>query len=129
MVTQSVPPYGDRWETPKVPNLRIVTDNATHHLALTAEDNAVLSPMLTDLAKRYDTVEDSELARRAPVLARALPVHLLEFLEEFRIGVASELLAHFTNHSPRGEITLLVRGLTKKERKASARENADVLRE
>jgi len=90
-VTQSVPPYGDRWETPKVPNLRIVTDNATHHLALTAEDNAVLSPMLTDLAKRYDTVEDSELARRAPVLARALPVHLLEFLEEFRIGEPAAL--------------------------------------
>jgi len=68
-----------------------VTSAATHHIALTAEDNAVLSPMLVDLAKRYDTIEDTELARRAPVLARALPVHLLEFLEEFRLGEPSAL--------------------------------------
>ncbi|MGH3452119.1 MAG: arginine beta-hydroxylase, Fe(II)/alpha-ketoglutarate-dependent, partial [Haloechinothrix sp.] len=50
------------------------------------EDNAVLFPMLAELAKAYDTIEDLELIRRAPVLARSLPAHLLEFLEEFRIG-------------------------------------------
>jgi Fe(II)/alpha-ketoglutarate-dependent arginine beta-hydroxylase len=62
-----------------------------HHLTLTPEDNAVLSPMLTDLAKTYDTIEDPELIRRAPVLARSLPTHLLEFLEEFRLGEPSAL--------------------------------------
>lgn len=62
-----------------------------HRMTLTPEDNAVLSPMLTELAKAYDTIEDLELIRRAPVLARALPTHLLEFLEEFRIGEPSAL--------------------------------------
>src|SRR5690348_2227460 len=73
------------------PSLHSVTSAATHHIALTAEDNAVLSPMLADLAKTYDTIEDAELARRAPVLARALPVHLQEFLEEFRLSEPSAL--------------------------------------
>jgi Fe(II)/alpha-ketoglutarate-dependent arginine beta-hydroxylase len=62
-----------------------------HQLALTPEDNAVLLPMLTELAKAYDTIENLELIRRAPVLARSLPVQLLEFLEEFRIGEPSAL--------------------------------------
>lgn len=62
-----------------------------HHLALTAEDNAALFPMLADLAEEFDTIEDAELIRRAPVLASALPVHLLKFLEEFRIGEPSAL--------------------------------------
>lgn len=61
------------------------------HLALTAEDNAVLAPMLAELAKAYDTIEDSELIRRAPVLARHLPETLLEFLADFRIGEPSAL--------------------------------------
>lgn len=62
-----------------------------HHLTLTPEDNALLSPMLADLAKEYDTIENVELASRAPVLARSLPAHLLEFLEEYRFGEPSAL--------------------------------------
>ncbi|MEU9662928.1 arginine beta-hydroxylase, Fe(II)/alpha-ketoglutarate-dependent [Streptomyces chartreusis] len=62
-----------------------------HHLTLTPEDNATLSPVLAELAKSYDTIEDPELILRAPVFARQLPVHVLEFLEEFRIGEPSAL--------------------------------------
>ncbi|SBT65715.1 arginine beta-hydroxylase, Fe(II)/alpha-ketoglutarate-dependent [Micromonospora sediminicola] len=62
-----------------------------HHLTLTSDDNAALLPMLTELAKTYDTIENPELIRRAPVLARSLPARLLEFLEEFRIGEPSAL--------------------------------------
>ncbi|MER6006244.1 arginine beta-hydroxylase, Fe(II)/alpha-ketoglutarate-dependent [Nonomuraea angiospora] len=60
-------------------------------LTLTPEDNAELSPMIAEIAKAYDTVENPELIRRAPVLARSLPVHVLEFLEEYRIGEPSAL--------------------------------------
>ncbi|NJP53193.1 arginine beta-hydroxylase, Fe(II)/alpha-ketoglutarate-dependent [Streptomyces sp. SBST2-5] len=62
-----------------------------HHLALTPEDNAALTPMLAELAAAYDTIENPELIRRAPVLAKALPSHLLSFLEEFRLGEPSAL--------------------------------------
>jgi len=37
--------------------------------------------------------------------------------EEFRIGSPQELLSHFTAHPPRGEFVLLVRALTKQERR------------
>ena len=60
-----------------------------HELTLTPEDNAALMPMLTEIAKAYETIEDPELARRAPVLARRLPEHLIEFLEEYRLGEPS----------------------------------------
>jgi Fe(II)/alpha-ketoglutarate-dependent arginine beta-hydroxylase len=62
-----------------------------HRLTLTPEDNAAIFPVLTELAKAYDTIENVELIRRAPVLARSLPSHLLEFLEEYRIGESSAL--------------------------------------
>lgn len=62
-----------------------------HHLTLTPEDNAAISPVLTELAKAYDTAENLELIRRAPVLTRTLPVQLVEFLEEFRIREPSAL--------------------------------------
>ncbi|HEV2089372.1 MAG TPA: arginine beta-hydroxylase, Fe(II)/alpha-ketoglutarate-dependent [Cryptosporangiaceae bacterium] len=62
-----------------------------HHLTLTPDDNAALTPMLTDLAHAYETVEDAELIRRAPVLARLLPTHLADFLEEYRLGEPSAL--------------------------------------
>jgi Fe(II)/alpha-ketoglutarate-dependent arginine beta-hydroxylase len=62
-----------------------------HTLTLTPQDNTLLSPLLADLARTYDTIENPELIRRAPVLARSLPPHLLEFLEEFRIGEPSAL--------------------------------------
>jgi len=51
----------------------------------------LLAPMLAELAKAYDGIEDAELIRLAPVLARSLPVHVLEFLEAFRIGEPSAL--------------------------------------
>jgi Fe(II)/alpha-ketoglutarate-dependent arginine beta-hydroxylase len=60
-------------------------------LTLTPGDNQLLEPMLAELAKTYGTIEDPELIARAPVLARALPVRLLEFLEEFRAGEPSAL--------------------------------------
>lgn len=62
-----------------------------HRLMLTPEDNDGFVPLLTELAKSYDTIEDPELIGRAPVLARSLPVHLLEFLEEFRVDEPSAL--------------------------------------
>jgi Fe(II)/alpha-ketoglutarate-dependent arginine beta-hydroxylase len=62
-----------------------------HHLTLTPDDNAVIFPMLAELAKAYDTIENPDLLRRAPVLTRGLPPHLLEFLEEFRLGEPSAL--------------------------------------
>ena len=62
-----------------------------HHLALTREDNAAIYPLLTELAKDYDTVEDPQLSRQAPVLARLLPIGLLEFLADFRLREPSAL--------------------------------------
>lgn len=51
--------------------------------------------------------------------ARTLCVarELTKQFEEFRIGAPQELLAHFTAHPPKGEIVLLVRALTKQERR------------
>ena len=40
---------------------------------------------------------------------------LTKTFEEYRIGTATELLTHYTAHPPKGEITLLVRGLTSRE--------------
>jgi Fe(II)/alpha-ketoglutarate-dependent arginine beta-hydroxylase len=62
-----------------------------HQLSLTTVDNAQLSSILSELADAYDSIEDPDLVRRAPVLARALPTHLLEFLEEFRLSEPSAL--------------------------------------
>lgn len=62
-----------------------------HRLTLTPEDNAAIIPMVTELAKAYDTIENVELIRRAPVFAQSLPTHLLDFLEEFRISEPSAL--------------------------------------
>lgn len=53
------------------------------------------------------------LPSRNLCVARELTKHF----EEFRRGSASELLAHFTAHPPRGEIVLLVGGLTRRERR------------
>ncbi|MEU4160008.1 arginine beta-hydroxylase, Fe(II)/alpha-ketoglutarate-dependent [Actinoplanes sp. NPDC026670] len=60
-----------------------------HTLALTPQENAEFAPMLTELAAAYDTIENPELIRRAPVLARQLPARLLTFLEEYRLGEPS----------------------------------------
>jgi 16S rRNA (cytidine1402-2'-O)-methyltransferase len=42
---------------------------------------------------------------------------LTKQFEEFRIGAPGELFAHFTAHPPKGEIVLVVRALTKQERR------------
>ncbi|MBR8640616.1 arginine beta-hydroxylase, Fe(II)/alpha-ketoglutarate-dependent [Streptomyces tuirus] len=47
--------------------------------------------MITELAKSYDTIEDPELIRSARVLAASLPVHLRQFLEEYRLEEPSAL--------------------------------------
>lgn len=54
--------------------------------------------------------------------ARTLCVarELTKQFEEFRIGAPQELLAHYTAHPPKGEIVLLVRALTKQERRDAA---------
>lgn len=63
-----------------------------HRLALTAQDNLAVAPMLADLAGRYPDIEDPELIRSAPVLAaRGLPPHLLAFLDDFRLREPSAL--------------------------------------
>lgn len=62
-----------------------------HTLALTPQENRDVAPMLAELAAAYDTIEDPELIRRAPVLARSLPARLLAFLEEYRIGEPSAI--------------------------------------
>lgn len=62
-----------------------------HHLVLTSKEKAALSPVLTELARSYDTIEDPELIRRAPVLAKALPNRLLSFLEQYRLEEPSAL--------------------------------------
>jgi Fe(II)/alpha-ketoglutarate-dependent arginine beta-hydroxylase len=62
-----------------------------HTLALTPQENAEVAPMVAELAAAYDTIENIELIRRAPVLARKLPARLLSFLEEYRIGEPSAI--------------------------------------
>jgi len=47
--------------------------------------------LLSELAKGYPDIEDAELIRRAPLLARALPERLLGFLQEFRLAEPSAL--------------------------------------
>jgi Fe(II)/alpha-ketoglutarate-dependent arginine beta-hydroxylase len=62
-----------------------------HHLMLTPEDNAALTPLLADLAKAHGCIEDRELLRQAPTLARLLPLHLQEFLADYRLREPSAL--------------------------------------
>ena len=49
---------------------------------------------------------------------------LTKTFEEYRRGVASELLAHYTAHPPKGEITLLVRGMSAREWRDQGRAQA-----
>jgi Fe(II)/alpha-ketoglutarate-dependent arginine beta-hydroxylase len=80
-----------------------------HQLTLTSEETETLFPMLTDLAKSYDTIEDLDLVNQAPVLARALPQRLVEFLEDYRLrepsalGVVSGLAVDEDDHGPTPE--------------------------
>jgi 16S rRNA (cytidine1402-2'-O)-methyltransferase len=62
-------------------------------------------------------------AARFPHRILCVARELTKQFEEFRIGHPAELLAHFTAHPPKGEIVLLVRGLSKKElREESSRD-------
>lgn len=60
-------------------------------LSLSPDENAALVPVLSEIAKEYQTIEDEELNRHAPVHARRLPARLLEFLEDFRLREPSAL--------------------------------------
>jgi 16S rRNA (cytidine1402-2'-O)-methyltransferase len=64
------------------------------------------------------------LLRTLDVFARHFPDRTLcvaremtKQFEEFRIGKPADLAAHYTAHSPKGEIVLLVHALTKEERR------------
>ncbi|WP_037971974.1 arginine beta-hydroxylase, Fe(II)/alpha-ketoglutarate-dependent [Streptosporangium amethystogenes] len=57
--------------------------------ALSDKDVAQVAPLLAELAKTHDTIEDDTLIRRARVLARSFPVGLVEFLEEYRLSEPS----------------------------------------
>jgi 16S rRNA (cytidine1402-2'-O)-methyltransferase len=54
-------------------------------------------------------------AQHFPARTLCVARELTKTFEEFRIGAPAELVAHFTAHPPRGEIVLLVRGLSRKE--------------
>jgi len=49
---------------------------------------------------------------------------LTKQFEEFHIGLPDDLVRHYTAHPPKGEIVLLVRALTKEERRALSADNA-----
>ncbi len=59
--------------------------------------------------------------------ARTLCVarELTKQFEEFRIGLPAELCAHYTAHPPKGEIVLVVRALTKQERREAGAEREE----
>jgi L-asparagine oxygenase len=58
---------------------------SVYQLALSADDNRAIAPLLTDLAGAYDNIENPELIRDARLHARTLPVSVMRFLEEFRL--------------------------------------------
>lgn len=57
-----------------------------HAYTLTPEDLAAIEPVVAELTKTYEEIEDPELIRRSRLLAARLPQPLLDFLEEFRIA-------------------------------------------
>lgn len=62
---------------------------------------------------------------RFPLRKLCVARELTKQFEEYRIDAAGELLSHYTEHPPKGEIVLLVRALTKEERRASAAAEAE----
>ena len=60
------------------------------------------------------------LGERSLCVAR----ELTKTFEEFRLGTAATLLAHYTAHPPKGEIVLLVRGLSAREWREKSRSGA-----
>jgi Fe(II)/alpha-ketoglutarate-dependent arginine beta-hydroxylase len=81
-----VPSTGDRCGGRDHPRLIVVTDNTvSYRLPLSVADNQALTPLLAELTGAFSTVEDPELLRQAPRLARMLPPHMVQFLEDFRL--------------------------------------------
>ena len=56
-------------------------------------------------------------ARHFPARQLCVARELTKQFEEYRIGLPAELASHYTAHPPKGEIVLLVRALTKEERR------------
>lgn len=56
-------------------------------------------------------------AEKFPQRTLCVARELTKTFEEFRTGTPAELVAHYTAHPPKGEIVLVVRGMTKQERK------------
>jgi 16S rRNA (cytidine1402-2'-O)-methyltransferase len=72
----------------------------------------------------YRLVKTLEVfAEKFPSRVLCVARELTKQFEEFRIAIASDLVRHYTGHPPKGEIVLLVRALTKEERR-EARETA-----
>ena len=63
------------------------------------------------------------LQQIAPNRELCVARELTKQFEEFRIGVAADLLTHYSAHPAKGEIVLLIRALTRKERKEIENEN------
>ncbi len=61
------------------------------------------------------------LAQVAPTRRICVARELTKQFEEFRIGVPSDLLAHYEAHPPKGEITLLIDGFNRQEVKDQKR--------
>lgn len=55
--------------------------------------------------------------KHCPARALCVARELTKQFEEFRIGSAAELIAHYAARPPKGEIVLLVRDLTRQERR------------
>lgn len=69
----------------------------------------------------YRLLKTLEVFReRFPERSLCVARELTKQFEEFRGGAAAELIAHYTAHPPKGEIVLLVRALSKKERRENA---------
>lgn len=59
-------------------------------------------------------------ARHFPARELCVARELTKQFEEYRTGLPADLVSHYTVHPPKGEIVLLVRALTKEERRAKA---------
>lgn len=92
---------------------------------------------LTQTANRECTTVFFEsphrLLKTLEAATRLLPHHricvareLTKKFEEYRIGGADELLAHYSKHAPKGEIALVIEEHTPKERRAMRQEETSL---
>jgi 16S rRNA (cytidine1402-2'-O)-methyltransferase len=65
----------------------------------------------------------SAFAEKAPDRVLCVARELTKQFEEYRLGTGSELSAHYIAHPPKGEIVLLVKGLTRREARALSSES------